>query len=282
MIDTRSLYPYRTNSREYDEKEGLLLALNNYIYAFLKQNLVTYAWNDLSKNIWIHVLMRPLQQKENVPSNFIFTVLEEIYNKKDLPYLYAYIELTYDTLVGFSKKLPIQASLDLDNNFESGINEILSQYNTGLTLCSGYIIEGLDTVAKQGIETAIEMTDPASKSIRTALNAISINGSQDADLCIREAAIAVEYTIRKRMSVTKLQNGTKIIYNKNVTNGDKDIHKALLKSLERFYDYSSDTSRHGAIEPLSIEEAHLALGLSAAWVNYLRTVLPEKSEDGNS
>lgn len=242
---------------------------------------MTYAWNDLSKNIWIHVLMRPLQQKENVPSNFIFTVLEEIYNKKDLPYLYAYIELTYDTLVGFSKKLPIQTSLDLDNNFESGINEILSQYNTGLTLCSGYIIEGLDTVAKQGIETAIEMTDPASKSIRTALNAISINGSQDADLCIREAACAVEYTIKERMNVNKLSDGTKELIKENINNGGKKIHGALLKSLERFYDYTSDTARHAAIKPITVEEAHLALGLSAAWVNYLRTVLPEKSEDGN-
>ncbi|WP_139112032.1 hypothetical protein [Acidithiobacillus thiooxidans] len=267
--------------REYDENEGLLLALNNYTYAFLKQNLFSYAWDYLAKNVWVHILMRPLQEKNNASSDLIFSVLAGIYNKKDLPYLYAYIEITYNSLAMFQDELPFQISAHLDSDFESGVNDILSRFNTGLTLCSGYIIEGLDIVARQGIETALEVTDPASKSIRTALNAISINGSQDADLCIREAACAVEYTIKERMNVNTLSDGTKKLIKENINNGGKNIHGVLLKSLERFYDYTSDTARHAATKQLTIEEAHLALGLSAAWVNFLRKFLPEKSEDGN-
>ena len=281
MIDTRSLYPFRNNLREYDEDKGLLLELNNYTYAFLKQNRVSFAWNDFGTNVWVNLLMRPLQQKDNVPSDFIFSVLEEIYSKNDLAHLYAYIELLYDSLASFSAELMPQIFLNMDSEFESGINDVLSRFNTGFSLCSGYIIRGLDSIAQQGIETTLEENDPASKNIRTALEAISINGPEDADLCIREAACAVEYTIKTRLNVNTLLDGTKKIKKGNANNVGQVIHGALLTSLERFYDYTSDTARHSATKPLTIEEAQLALALSAAWVNYLRKVLPEPRMDGN-
>ena len=281
MIDPRSLYPFRNNLREYDEDKGLLLELNNYTYAFLKQNLVSFAWNDFGTNVWVSLLMRPLQQKDNVPSDFIFLVLEEIYSKSDLAHLYAYIELLYDSLARFSAEPMHPLFLNIGSEFESGINNVLSRFNTGLSLCSGYIIRGLDSIAQQGIETTLEENDPASKNIRTALKAISINGPEDADLCIREAVCAVEYTIKTRLNVNTLLDGTKKIKQVNANNTGRVIHGALLTSLERFYDYTSDTARHSATKPLTIEEAQLALALSAAWVNYLRKVFPEPRMDSN-
>ncbi|WCE94244.1 hypothetical protein [Acidithiobacillus ferriphilus] len=286
MIDTRSLYPFRNNLREYDENKGLLLELNNFTYDFLRQGSVSFAWNDFGKNVWMNLLMRPLQQKENTPSDFIFTVLEEIYNKNDLAHLYAYIELLYDSLAGLAKTFSIglmsQPFANLDINFETGINDILYRFNTGLLLCSGNIIKGLDIVTQQQIGTVLEENDPASKNIRTALKAISINGPEDADLCIREAACAVEYTIKTRLNENTLLDGTKKLKGAKVNNVGQAIHGALLKSLERLYAYTSDTARHSATKPLTIEEAQLTLSLSAAWVNYLRKVLPEPPRmDGN-
>lgn len=280
MIDTRSLYPFRNKLREYDEKKGLLLELNNFIYDYLKQTVASYVWNDFGKSLWVNLLMQPLQNKENIPSDFIFTVLDEMHTKKDLAHIYAYIELLYHSLSDLSKRFSLGPSMTqlfsgLDVNFETGINDILCKFNTGLLLCSGNIVKGLDSTTKEQIEIALKEDDTASKGISTALKAISINGPEDADICIREAVCAVEYTIKTRLNVKTLLDGTRMLTETHAKNGNHCIHGALLKSLARFYDYTSDTARHSATKPLTIEEAQLALALSAAWVNYLRKVLPD-------
>jgi len=153
----------------------------------------------------------------------------------------------------------------------------------GLVLCSGNIVSGLDSTTKAQIENVLEVDDTASKSIKTALQAISIDGPEDADLCMREAACAVEYTIKARLSVNTLSDGTRKLKAAKVDNSEQPIHGALLKSLERLYDYTSDVARHASVTHLTVEEARLVLSLSAAWVNYLREVLPEPPAlEGNS
>jgi len=279
MIDTKSLYPFRNKLRDYDKSEKLLLDLNNYVYAFLNQSPVPYAWVDFGESVWVHLLMRPLQEKD-CPTSFIFSILQEIYANKDVAHLYAYIELLYDTLSSSSKTFPILFS-NLADDFETGINDILSRFDTGLTFCSGFIIKGLDSLTKKEIETALEENDTASKNIQSALQAISIRGQEDADLCIREATCAIEVTIRTRLNVKHLSDGIKKLRNPNKITIKQSIHPALLNSLENFYGYSSDNARHGATKPISIDEAHLALALSAAWVNFLRKTLPEPRVNEN-
>ncbi len=274
MIDTRSLYPFRTRLRNFDEKNGLLLELNNFIYSFLSRSLMFRG--DFAEKIWTSLLMRPLQEKESYSPDIIFAVLKEIYDKKDIPSLYAYIELLYDSLDELSKKvsaIPTFASTcgSLNKEFETGINNVLTRFNTGLLLCSGLIVDGIEGTAAEEIQIALEEPDTASKSIRSALKAISMDGPEDADLCVREATCAVEYTIKKRLNANTLTDG---IGKLRATQSKHVIHGALLKSLENFYGCASDTARHSAVKPLTLEEARLALSLSAAWVNYLRKVLP--------
>jgi hypothetical protein len=109
----------------------------------------------------------------------------------------------------------------------------------------------------------------------------SIRGQENADLCIREATCAIEFIIRTRLNVKQLSDGTKILSNGGIIGMKQYIHPALLKSLENYYGYSSDSVRHAATKPISIDEAHLALALSAAWVNFLRKTLPEPTVDEN-
>ena len=76
MIDTQSLYPFRNNLREYDADKGLLLELNNFTYNFLWK--VSIARDNFGEKIWTRLLMRPLQEKESAPTDFVFDVLKEI------------------------------------------------------------------------------------------------------------------------------------------------------------------------------------------------------------
>ena len=164
---------------------------------------------------------------------------------------------------------------NLNVEFETGINNILTRFNTGMLLCSGNIVNGLDGSTMEQIKNVLEVHDTASKNIKTAIRAISIDGPEDADLCIREAVCAVEYTIKTRLNVNTLSDGTRKLRAAEVNDSEQAIHGALLKSLERLYDYTSDVARHASVKHLTVEEARLVLSLSAAWVNYLREVLPE-------
>ena len=278
MIDTQSLYPFRNNLREYDADKGLLLELNNFTYNFLWK--VSIARDNFGEKIWTRLLMRPLQEKESAPTDFVFDVLKEIYNKNDLAHLYAYIELLYDSLSDLSEKVSSISSMafifgNLNVEFETGINNILTRFNTGMLLCSGNIVNGLDGSTMEQIKNVLEVHDTASKNIKTAIRAISIDGPEDADLCIREAVCAVEYTIKTRLNVNTLSDGTRKLRAAEVNDSEQAIHGALLKPLERLYDYTSDVARHASVKHLTVEEARLVLSLSAAWVNYLREVLPE-------
>jgi hypothetical protein len=272
--------------REYDEKKGLLLELNNFIYNFLFR--ISIAQDNFGEKIWTRLLLRPLQEKESVPSNFVFDVLKEIYTKNDLAHLYAYIELLYDSLSELSEKVSSILSMafifgNLNIEFETGINNILTRFNTGLLLCSGSIVNGLDGSTMEQIKNVLEVYDTASKNFKTALRAISIDGPEDADLCIREAVCAVEYTIKKRLNVNTLLEGTRKLRSAELNESGQVIHGALLKSLDRLYDYTSDAARHSSVKPLTVEEARLVLSLSVAWVNYLRKALPEPAAlEGNS
>jgi hypothetical protein len=280
MIDTKSLHPYRNKLIHYDEEKGLLLDLNNYIYRFLNQPIVSYLWNDFGESLHTKLYMRPLQDKDTLSCNDIFTILAKIYEAGDLPNLFAYIELLYDSLAK-AEEIPIFKQLI--NSYNAEINQILTIHNTGFSLVSGLVIEGLDVISKNDLEIALEKDDKASSHIRRALEAILARSTQNADLCIRESINSLEFILKDKLPVKTFDEGIKYLKQHKLLHGALiNSSEKIFESLINFYGYTSDTVRHSgpASENLTLEEAHLALSLSVAWINFFRKALSKINNHG--
>lgn len=275
MIDTRSLYPYRNKLETYDEEHGLKTDLYNCTYTFLNRGLTEIFSNYLAKNLWTNFLQRPLAVNQSFSIFTTFEILQNIYEQQNTGYLFAFIEFLHHSLNEFSEITHKIIFSDFANNLETDITGILQRFGTGLTFCSGIITQGMDHISQTQVQTALSFDDHSTQHIKSALEALSVSGPHKTDLCIREAINAVEYIIKKKLSVGTLTDGTKALKGVQLRGcGNKPIHTALLKSLEIYYGYTSDIARHSIGEAPSTEEAQLALAICAAWVNYLRKVLP--------
>ena len=281
MIDTRSLYPYRNKFETYDEEHALKTDLYNHTYTFLNRGLTEMFSNYLAKTLWTNFLQRPLAINQSFSIFTNFEILKNIYEQQNIGYLFAFIEFLHRSLKEFSEITHQIIFSGFANNLESDITGILQRLGTGLTFCSGIITQGMDHTSQTQVQTALSSDDHSTQHINNALDALSVSGPQKTDLCIREAINAVEYIIKKKLNVSTLTDGTKILKGMLLQDcGNKPIHTALLKSLEIYYGYTSDIARHSIDESPSTEEAQLALAICAAWVNYLRKVLPNPEPKG--
>lgn len=279
MIDPRRLFVFQNKHREYDDNNGLILELNNYTYKFLHKPRTIYFWDTFGNNVWVSLVQQPIQKKEQVRQDFFFETLADVINNKDIPHLYSFIEILYNTLHNAEHGMVIgDTNLfeGISQEFESNINLILTRFNTGLLMCTGYIIRGIDASVQKQIEDAVDVGDQASRHIKNAVEMLSTKAPKDTHICISEAVLAPEIIIKEATGARSLTESIAQLRKEGQQTGGHVIPQSLLASLEKFYAYTSDSSRHASSKSKPIEEAQLVIGLSAVWTNYLRKKLIDR------
>lgn len=272
MIDSRTLYHYREDQHLYDKDHGEKIAIYNYVRNFLQGIYTEQLSAMMARRMWADFLERPVDES---PTNYMALLdnTKEILLSDFKEIRYGFLEFIYRALIEIAEDHNITSYSKYAREFEIGLNDLFSRRGINLSSINGTITPSLDTISRKNIEDAITTAeDHATQHIRNAILALSMSKSGNADLCIRESICAVEYTVNQNLQTKTIGAGIRKLQN------DLTIHKALLDSLEKLYGYTSDTSRHSikSTHP-TYEDAKLTLSLCSAWVEYLRTILPDQS-----